>query len=72
MDALAGSTIDAYADALRIRLRKLLDNAIRNAPKGGQVNVNITKNQDRLGDCCLDTASALGLGQGTSQAALNS
>lgn len=48
LDAPDAAVINADADALRILMRNLLDNAIRYTPEGGQVNVSVTAQQDAL------------------------
>ena len=48
LDAEERTMLGADADALRILMRNLLDNAIRYTPAGGQVNMRIAQQPDAL------------------------
>jgi signal transduction histidine kinase len=48
LDAPDSAVLTADADALRILMRNLLDNAIRYTPEGGQVNIRIAQQPDAL------------------------
>jgi signal transduction histidine kinase len=48
LDAPDSAVITADADALRIMMRNLLDNAIRYTPQGGKVNIRIAQQPDAL------------------------
>ena len=48
LDAPDSAIVTADADALRILMRNLLDNAIRYTPQGGKVNIRIAQQPDAL------------------------
>lgn len=59
LDAPAMAAIMADADALRILMRNLLDNAIRYTPEGGQVDMSIALQPDALVLCVDDSGPGI-------------